>query len=231
MFRADICPEKQEGPVKNKKKKNKKWMRFRHKVVRNVAFTVIGLYTKLKTGVKVERFKEQGKRPYLIIMNHQTAFDQFFVGMAFRGPVYYIASEDLCSNGFISKLLSWAVAPIPIKKQTTDVHAVMNCIRVAREGGTIALAPEGNRTYSGRMCYFKPSILALVKKLKLPLAIFRIEGGYGVQPRWSDVTRKGRMRAYVSEVIEPEEYEKLSNDALWKRITDGMSVDETKIGE
>ncbi|MBO5252606.1 MAG: 1-acyl-sn-glycerol-3-phosphate acyltransferase [Clostridia bacterium] len=217
--------------MKNKKKKNKKWMRFRHKVVRNVAFAVIGLYTKLKTGVKVEQFKEQGKRPYLIIMNHQTAFDQFFVGMAFRGPVYYIASEDLFSNGFISKLLSWAVAPIPIKKQTTDVHAVMNCIRVAREGGTIALAPEGNRTYSGRMCYFKPSILALVKKLKLPLAIFRIEGGYGVQPRWSDVTRKGRMRAYVSEVIEPEEYEKLSNDALLKRITDGMSVDETKIME
>ena len=209
--------------MKNKKKK--KWTRFRHRIVRNVAFTVVGLYTKLKTGVQVERFKEQGDRPYLIIMNHQTAFDQFFVGMAFRGPVYYIASEDLFSNGWISKLLSWAVAPIPIKKQTTDVH----CIRVAREGGTIALAPEGNRTYSGRMCYFKPSIMALVKKLKLPLAIFRIEGGYGVQPRWSDVTRKGKMRAYVSEVIEPEEYEKLSNEELLKRITDGMSVDETKL--
>ena len=215
--------------VKNKNKKKKKWLRFRHKVVRNVAYGIVGLWTVLKTGVKVEKFKEQGNRPFLIIMNHQTSFDQFFVGMAFRSPVYFLATEDLFSNGLISRLLSWAVAPIPIKKQTTDVHAVMNCIRVAREGGTIALAPEGNRTYSGRMCYFKPSIMALVKKLRLPLAIFRIEGGYGIQPRWSDVTRKGKMRAYVSEVIEPEEYEKLSDSELLKRITDGMSVDETKI--
>ncbi|MBP3704655.1 MAG: 1-acyl-sn-glycerol-3-phosphate acyltransferase, partial [Clostridia bacterium] len=130
--------------------KKKKWMRYRHRVVRNIAYALVGTYTRIKCGVAVEKFREQGDRPYLIIMNHQTAYDQFFVGMAFRGPVYYLATEDLFSNGWISRLLSWAIAPIPIKKQTTDVHAVMNCIRIAKEGGTIALAPEDNRTYSGR---------------------------------------------------------------------------------
>ena len=212
-----------------KQKKKKTWMRYRHRVVRNIAYVLIGTYVHLTYGLKVRKFKEQENRPYLIIMNHQTGFDQFFVGMAFRGPVYYVASEDLFSNGWISKLLSWAVAPIPIKKQTTDVRAVMTCMRVAREGGTIALAPEGNRTYSGRTVYFKPSILPLVRKLKLPLAIFRIEGGYGVQPRWSDVIRKGPMTAGVSEVIQPEEYEKLSDEALFKRISDGLWVDETQL--
>ena len=49
--------------------------------------------------------RQQGDRAYLILMNHQTAFDQFFVGMAFKGPVYYVASEDLFSNGWISSLL------------------------------------------------------------------------------------------------------------------------------
>lgn len=210
-------------------KKKKKWMRFRHCVIRNIAYALVGTYTRFKCGVKVEKFREQGKRPYLIIMNHQTAYDQFFVGMAFKGPVYYLATEDLFSNGWISKLLSWAIAPIPIKKQTTDVHAVMNCIRIAKEGGTIALAPEGNRTYSGRTGYFKPSILALVRKLGLPLAIFRIEGGYGVQPRWSDVVRRGKMRAYVARVVEPEEYEKLSNDELHALISEGMYVDEAVV--
>ena len=52
-------------------------------------------------------------------MNHQTAFDQFFIGMTFKGAVYYVASEDLFSNGWVSSLLRWLVAPIPIKKQTT----------------------------------------------------------------------------------------------------------------
>ena len=206
--------------------KNERWIKPRHRVVRDLLLPVVGLYTRLSYGVRVERFREQGDRAYLILMNHQTPFDQFFVAMAFRGAVYYLATEDLFSNGWVSSLIRWLVAPIPIKKQTTDITAVRNCIRVAREGGTIALAPEGNRTYSGRTEYMNPAIAGLAKKLKLPIALFRIEGGYGVEPRWSSVTRRGKMRAYVSQVIEPEECASLTNDELFARIEQGLYVDE-----
>ena len=202
------------------------WMKYRHRIVRNIAYAVMYPYTRLKYNIKVERFKEQGDRPYLILMNHQTAFDQFFVGMGFRGPGYYVASEDLFSNGWISTLLRWLVAPIPIKKQTSDVSAVKTCIRVAKEGGTIAIAPEGNRTYSGRTGYMNPAIASLAKMIKLPIALYRIEGGYGVQPRWSDVVRRGKMRAYVSRVIEPEEYAAMSKTELFSLIESGLAVDE-----
>lgn len=201
-------------------------MKYRHRIVRNIAYAVMYPYTRLKYNIKVERFKEQGDRPYLILMNHQTAFDQFFVGMGFRGPVYYVASEDLFSNGWISTLLRWLVAPIPIKKQTSDVSAVKTCIRVAKEGGTIAIAPEGNRTYSGRTGYMNPAIASLAKMIKLPIALYRIEGGYGVHPRWSDVVRRGKMRAYVSRVIEPEEYAAMSKTELFSLIESGLAVDE-----
>lgn len=214
---------------KPKTKKTKKWIKAHHGIVRNIAYGTLGLYSKLKYGIKVEKFKGQGNRPYLILFNHQTAFDQFFVGMAFKGPVYYVASEDLFSMGWVSKLLRWAVAPIPIKKQTTDLNAVMNCIRVAREGGTIAIAPEGNRTFSGETVYMSDAIAPLAKKLKLPIALYRLEGGYGVQPRWSDVVRKGKMRGYVSKVIEPEDYAKMSNEELFEIIKRELYVDESVV--
>ena len=118
------------------KKKNKTWMRFRHRVVRNVACAIMKPYSYLKYGVRIDRFREQGDRSYLVLYNHQTAFDQFFVGMAFRGPIYYLASEDLFSKGWVSSLIRYLVAPIPIKKQTTDIKAILNCMRVAKEGGT-----------------------------------------------------------------------------------------------
>ena len=210
-------------------KPQKTWMRRRHSIIRNIACALIAPYTRWKYGITVERFREQNNRQFLIVMNHQTAFDQFFIGMAFRGPVYYLASEDLFSIGWVSSLLRWAVAPIPIKKQTTDIQAVKNCIKVAREGGTIALAPEGNRTYSGRTLYMNPSIGSLAKKLNLPVAIFRIEGGYGIHPRWSDVVRKGKMRAYVSRVIEPEEYAGLTNTELFQIIEKELYVDEARV--
>ena len=125
--------------------------------------------------------------------------------------------------------ISFIQAPIPIRKQTMDLKAVKNCLRVAKEGGTIALAPEGNRTYSGRTVYIKPSIAKLCRSLKLPLAIYRIEGGYGVEPRWSDVARKGPMSARVTRVIEPEEYDQMTNEELFDLIQKELWVDEAAV--
>lgn len=209
--------------------KKENWLKFRHKVVVWLLTYPFGLYVRLKYGIRIQPFRQQGNRPYLIVMNHQTAYDQFFVGLTFHRPVYYLASEDLFSMGWVSNLIRYLVAPIPIKKQTTDLQAIKNCIRVAREGGTICLAPEGNRTFHGKTVYMNPSIASLTKKLGLPLAIFRIEGGYGIHPRWSDVVRKGKMRCYVSRVVEPEEYVAMTNAELFALIQKELSVDETSI--
>ena len=208
------------------KQKKKKWIRWRHRISRALAGIVLVPYQRLKYGIRPARFREQGNRPYLILYNHQTPFDQFFVGASFRGPVYYVATEDLFSNGWISSLIRFLVAPIPIVKQTTDISAVMTILRVAREGGTIAIAPEGNRTYSGRTETVSPSIAPLARKTGLPIALYRIEGGYGKEPRWSDCVRKGRMRSGVVRVIEPEEYAGWDNDRLYSEILRGITVDE-----
>lgn len=204
----------------------KKWIKFHHRIVRNILFAVLYPYTKLKYGITIEKFKNEVDGPFVILYNHQTAFDQFFVGMSVKGSVYYLASEDIFSNGWVSSIIRHLVAPIPIKKQTLDISAIKTCIRVAKEGGTIAIAPEGNRTFSGKTEYINPAIASLVKKINLPVLLFRIEGGYGVHPRWSDVVRKGKMRAYVSEIITSDEVKSLSKDELFERINCGLYVDE-----
>ncbi len=207
-------------------KKKQPWVRWRHKLVTAILRPFLGLYTRWKYGIDVTPFREEKGRQYLVMMNHQTAFDQFFISIAFHRPVYFIASEDLFSMGWLSRALEWLVAPIPIKKQTTDLRATRICMQVAKEGGTICLSPEGNRTFSGRTGYFNPAIVKLARMLKLPVAIFRIEGGYGVHPRWSDVVRRGKMRGYVSRVIEPEEYLQLTAEDFHALLTRELWVDE-----
>ena len=211
-------------------KKQETWMKTRHRVITALLRKPFGLFVSLRYGIKVEPFKAQGDRQYLVLMNHQTAFDQFFIAMAFRGPVYYLASEDLFNKGWVSTLLKWAVNPIPIKKQTTDPRAVRNCLKVIKEGGTLALAPEGNRTYSGKTEYMNPAIVKMAQKFKLPIALLRIENGYGVHPRWSDVVRRGKMRAFVSEVIEVDEAAAMTEEQLKERIEQGLYVNEGVAG-
>ena len=195
-------------------------------VVRHTLGIFFRAYSRIKYGARIKPFKEEGKRQYLVLFNHQTAFDQFFVALSFRQHLYFLASEDIFSKGFLSSALRYLVAPIPIKKQTTDVRAIMNCMRVAKEGGSISLAPEGNRTYSGKTEYMSPSIAPLARKLGLPIVLYHIKGGYGVQPRWADNVRRGRIDCFVSRVIEPEEYMSLTDDELFKLIEDGLFINE-----
>lgn len=209
-----------------KKKKQKKWLKFRHRVIKTLLRMSFGWFCRLKYNIKIKPLGEKKERQYLILYNHQTAFDQFFVGVSFKKPIYYIASEDLFSNGWVSKLIKYLVEPIPIKKQATDVRSMLNCMKVAKEGGTIALAPEGNRTYSGKTEYIKPSVVSLVRALKLPVALYRIEGGYGVHPRWSDKVRRGKMKSYVSRILELDEINSMSDEELFAVIEREMYVNE-----
>ncbi|MBQ4586081.1 MAG: 1-acyl-sn-glycerol-3-phosphate acyltransferase [Clostridia bacterium] len=209
----------------NKRKKVKKWCKPRHKFFRWFINTLLTPYFKLLYHLKVRKFKDN-KRQFVILFNHQTPLDQFIITKVFKNPIYFIASEDLFSNGWLSKAIVHTTAPIPIKKQTGDPRAIINCIKIAKEGGTISLSPEGNRTYSGKTEYMNPTIVPLVKKLGLPLALFRIEGGYGVQPRWSNYIRKGHLEAYVSRVIEPEEYKNMTDDELFEFISKELYVNE-----
>ena len=217
----------EKAKVKRPAKKKEKWVKVRHKVVRNVLYCLLKPYSVMKYGLKSEKFKEENGRQYLILYNHQTPFDQFFVGMSYKSPVYYVATEDIFSMGFVSKVIKYLAAPIPIKKSTADARAVFNCIKVAKEGGSIAIAPEGNRTYSGVTGYIKPSVVSLIRVLKLPLVLHKLEGGYAAHPRWSDkVRRGGGVRSYVSRVIEYEEYSAMSDDELYSAISEGLYVCE-----
>ena len=209
---------------KENKNTEKRWRKKRHTFFKKLTFLLSYPIAKCKYHIKVDKYKD--KRQCLILANHQTDWDQFFIGMAFRQPLYYLVSEDLFSGGLLSRIWQWAIGPIPIKKSTGDIRAVMNCMKVAKEGGTIAIFPEGNRTYSGVTEYISPAIVKMVKKMKLPIVFFRIEGGYGIQPRWSDVTRKGKMRGYVSKVLEYEEYKSLSDDELTALVKNELNVNE-----
>lgn len=211
------------------KKKKQKWILKRHKVVIEIARFVMKPYCRIVYGLKSPKAKDLIREPSLVLLNHVTPMDQFFVGLYFRDPLYYMATEDIFSNGWLSKLIKWAVNPIPIKKQTTDIKAVMNCIRVVREGGSICIAPEGNRTYDGRLVYVNPAIAGMARKLGLPIRLFRIDGGYGKEPRWSDKPRKGKLDMEITRVITPEEAKAMTEEELLKAIIDGLSVDENRV--
>lgn len=201
--------------------------RFRH-VLFAILFRPlfrIGLWIRYRYWAKIYKNKAV-KGPYLILGNHTMNMDPFFVSLSFKEPIYYVASDMLFAIPVVSKIISYLVQPISKSKYKADTETVKNMIKVARSGGSIGIFPEGNRTFSGKMMYMPYSITKLIKLLKLPVLIYRIEGGYLTSPRWSKKLRRGKVRGYVYSTWTYDEYKDLSLDDIYNKLYQELAVND-----
>lgn len=208
------------------------WVKLRHTIVFSILRVFFSFFLFFKYGYVYKKFRCNIKKPYLILSNHFTALDPFMLALSFNFPIYFVASDDLFSIKYISSIIKYLVAPIPKTKSASDINTIKDCYKIAKEGGSICIFPEGNRTYNGVTTYIPPSIVKLIKLLKLPVLLYRFEGGYGVQPRWAGSIRRGRMRGYVYRILTYEDYSKLSEQQIYKYITDNLFInafEENKI--
>ena len=202
--------------------KKNKHIKFRHKVVFKLLKPFFKLFFKLKYNTVTYKYK-LNKGPHIILSNHLAVLDPFVLASSFTRPVYFMASEDLSSTKY-SKYINWLVAPIYKAKSKSDLGAVKDCLRVVKEGGTICIFPEGNRSYDGTLCKIEESIAKMVKLLKVPLVLYNIKGSYGTDPRWAKKARRGLSYGRVKRVLSVEEIQELSNEELYNLIIKELTV-------
>jgi 1-acyl-sn-glycerol-3-phosphate acyltransferase len=184
----------------------------------------------LAYGYSWEKYKLK-KGPYLILFNHVTTLDPFLVAMSFKRQLYFMASDDLFSVKFASPIIRFLVNPISKSKSFRDIQSIKDTIKVTKQGGIVSLAPEGNRTYSGKIASVDRSIVKLIKRLKAPVILYNIIGGFGVKPRFSSVARKGKTQGRINRVLEADDYLKMTDDELYKAVVGGLTVDDFNLGE
>lgn len=205
---------------------NKKWSRLRHRIILFLASIIVYPYLRFVVGFRFKKSKKL-KEPCIYIYNHQTVYDQFFNAYICNLKTYHVMSDDITVNGFISKLLNFALHPIPYKKASTDFNILKTCKKVINEGCSIVISPEGNRTYSGKTEYINPTISRFIQFLKVPVVFINIKGGYGVHPRFSDKRRKGKVFVEVVKVWKYDEYKDLSSDEIMNVIKEKLYIDES----
>lgn len=208
--------------------KKTQWVKKRHtfvfaflRLILRPIFVIRYRYRAKKSGLP--------KGAYLILSNHQTAMDPFFLSMSFRFPVYFISSDDIF-NLKVSPLIRYLVAPIPKSKSLRDVVAMKNVFRVIKEGGAVGIFPEGNRTVSGGQWEMTDAVAKLAKAVKVPLVLYNLHGGYGTDPRWGHSLRKGKFRGGVKRVLSAEELASLSTEELFALIKEELRVNDTSSG-
>ena len=163
---------------------------------------------------------------YIVLPNHTSGGDQFFVAFSFlKKHMYYVASEHAFRKKLLGAIMRYATGPISRVKGTVAASTVLSILRYLRQGVPICIFPEGNRTWNGRSLPLHPTTAKLLRSANVPVMTYRIEGGYLSDPRWSHTTRRGKLRGGVVHVYQPEELKKMSLAEINERISADLWVD------
>ena len=166
------------------------------------------------------------KRPYMILCNHACDLDPLMVIDSVPGVVHALASDHLFKHPVFGKFVAHIASPIPIVRAQMDLKSIQEAMQVRKDGGSLLIFPEANCCFSSKTSYIAPAIAKLVKKFKMPLALFNVRGSYLTKPRWSNSWRRGRTSCVLVRVIEPEELAAMSVDEIYAAICEALSFNE-----
>jgi 1-acyl-sn-glycerol-3-phosphate acyltransferase len=140
----------------------------------------------------------------IVLANHLALFDPIWVYAMLRRPLYFAATEDLFRKRALGQLIRWFGA-FPKRKAASDLAALRSIFSIAETGGLIGVFPEGVRTWDGTNQPLFSGIAKLIRKLRVPVYVCRLEGAYFAYPRWARKLRKIPVRGMFSRLYEPGE--------------------------
>lgn len=168
---------------------------------------------------------------YIILSNHQCDVDGLLMGLSFNRPYCGLTTDTFFSKGLIAKIWKYMFAIIPKRKGSVDIKSTYDMMTCIKEGGTLAIYPEGNRSYGEFQFPFTNGFGKFLKHFQKPVVIFNMHGGTGVNPRFASSRRKGKYYGEVKKVFYPEEYNNLSDEKFENDLKENLRVFDSESGE
>ena len=196
----------------------------RHKFALNCTRVYAGALTRLLFHYHGQRLPKLDG-PVFMVSNHNTDIDCVFLGMAAHGLIYFVATETLARMGFAGRFLMYWFDPILHAKGSVGTATSRAILTRLREGHSVGLFPEGNRSFNGRTCPIPPATGKLAKLAGATLVTYRFIGGYFTTPRWGRGIRKGRMDGRVMGIYSPETLKAMSAQEVQAAIERDLYTD------
>jgi len=122
----------------------------------------------------------------LLVSNHRSNLDPFFVGSAFPRQIHFMAKSELWKVKALGRLID-LLGTFPVHRGEADRHAVKRALDTLASGAVVGMFPEGHRQRNGEM-----------GEIQAGVSLFALRDGVATVPMIVDGTerliRKGLLR-------------------------------------
>jgi glycerol-3-phosphate dehydrogenase (NAD(P)+) len=134
------------------------------------------------------RLRRRGRRhipkgAVILATNHRSFLDPFLIGLSARGPVYYMAKQELFRNSLQGWLLN-RLGAFPVCRGESDPEAVRTALELLERGRAIVIFPEGTRIRSGSLAPPKRGVGRLALASGAPVVPVAVVGTERARRGW-----------------------------------------------
>ncbi len=184
-----------------------------------IAQGICWVFSKAVFRNKVLRNEIKGKRgPFVVIANHQCAYDFANLICATRLPMRFVISKSFYSSLPIKSFLA-KLGVIPKQQFQTTVKDMKTMKQAVENGQPLVIYPAGLMCEDGLSTPIPGATYKFLKWLVADVYVARSYGTYFVMPKWSSRIRPGRTYIDIYKLLSKED---LANTdiATLRRMTD-----------
>lgn len=160
------------------------------------------------------------KRPAVFIFNHQSSADMFINAKLLRKDVLAIAKKELKFSLVGPLLMAAGVVFIDRANKEKAIEAMQPVVEGLQNGYSVAIAPEGTRSYDYQLGAFKKGAFHLAMQAGVPVVPIVIMNAHDVMPRGTSLFRPNVVEVKILPPIETTDWTVKNLDQKIKEVRD-----------
>ncbi len=142
----------------------------------------------------------------VIICNHRSSIDPFFVQIAVRRVIHWMVAREFCEQPVLGFFLRIPEV-IPVNRGGIDTASTKSAIRLVTEGGMVGMLPEGRiNTTDKFMGPVRPGAIVVALKGHAPIVPCYIEDAPYGGTTWSPFLMRARTVVRYGQPIDLSPY-------------------------
>jgi 1-acyl-sn-glycerol-3-phosphate acyltransferase len=178
-------------------------------------WTLANIMVRILWRADLPRFPDSAKESAVIVCNHCSSVDPFFLQVCVNRPMHWMVAREYCEHRSFKWFLKQAEV-IPVNRGGIDTASTKSAIRLAAEGGVVGMFPEGriNQT-EDFMLPVRPGALLVALKARVPIVPCYIHGAPFAGTTWSPFFRTARTRVTFGEPVDLSPFYERQVDKAW----------------